>query len=165
MKLVSSNESLSNKARRWKSALQDASTGPLIIAGEVTSLAERWEEHKREAGGLRCTAWLRKTFGDGRGLSWFQDRAEAVAYLGEASRRYVHHEAAVWVKNHVPKDSLDKVKFMLRSEQKKNGGNPLTKAQAVRRVNAMLGKGALKSRHCKRCQELEAKLREHGIEA
>lgn len=60
-----------------------------------------------EADGLSLNEWLTRTFG--HRISWFQRRANAVAKLGEASRRVLDHNAAVWLADAVPAMQTERV--------------------------------------------------------
>lgn len=156
-------EPLLARASRWRSALADAATGPLVIASEVMQLAADWESVREEAAGLDCTTWLRKQFGAGNSLAWFEVRARAVEKLGEACRRTIHHSVAVWVANNVPEGHVQAVKLMLMREAKANGGNPLTLRMAQPRVREITGRSEPKKKTCARCQELEKLLLENGV--
>jgi len=160
-------EDLGQRARRWKRALADSATGPLIIAPEIVDLAEHWEQYKAEAGGQSCTAWLQSVLTRGQNYAYFYARHRAVERLGEASRRTMHHEVAVYVTNNVQDQYIDAVKLMLMRECKAQNGNPLTLAQAKPRIHEITGHAAQKreAKGCDRCMELEAKLKEAGISA
>lgn len=164
MQHIQTIETLTNKIGRWKRALSDAATGPLVIAPEVVALADNWEAIKEEAGGLSCTAYLRSKLHPGRDLAFFRRRAEAVAKLGEASRRTLHHDVAVWVANQVPDNLLDAVKLELIRGAKEQNGHPLVMSQARARLKQLIGSTARKKRECQRCKELEKLLATHGIE-
>jgi hypothetical protein len=83
--------------------------------------------------------------------------------MGEACRRKVHHDVAVYVLGNVPEDHLEQVKHMLFTEPTRiNGGNPLTTAQALRRIRGILGR-TCRSRTCPNCLRLEEILRSNGI--
>lgn len=164
LSVVPRHENLVQKASRWKRALADAATGPLIIAGEIVELCNNWDAYKEEADGLSASAWLRQVCGAGRGQAWFYSRHRAVERLGEACRRTMHHEVAVWITNHVTDCHLDEVKLMLMRECKANGGNPLTTPQAIRRIRKITGKSEPRRRECDRCQLLEKILADHGID-
>jgi hypothetical protein len=156
-------ENLDAKLGRWRRALADAATGPLLIASEVVSLASHWETVKEEAGGLDCTAFLRHHLGPGRGLAYFAARHDAVKALGEASRRTMHHEVAVWISRTVPEQYMQQVKLALMRGAREQNGNPLTLQQAKPRVYEITGKPARKPKACGRCAELEKLLRNNGV--
>lgn len=159
------HETLADKAKRWGRALVDEATGALTIASEIVKLSEEWETFRAEAGGVDCTTWLRKEVSRGRGLPFWHARAEAVAALGESVRRFMHHEVAVWLKNKTLSDEqLERAKFILKSEMRKNANKPLNRMQAHRALRDVLGITPAKSRVCERCQELEELLRAKGIE-
>ena len=161
---VSKRESLGDRSRRWSAALAASDTGPLIIAADVVQLAGEWDDYKREASGLSCTAWLRKTLGRGRGLAWFETRARAVEKLGESVRRTLHHEVAVWTVNNAPPPTWKAIVEALMFARKKNGGNALTLVQAKPIARQILGINASPRRvSCMRCAKLEERLRENGI--
>lgn len=128
------NEPLSVVAARIQKALSGSACEPLAVSESVVRLAQNWPAYREEAGGLSASGWLTKTFGLGRKLRWFQDRADAVEALGEASRRTWHHEAAVWAAQNVTDefsrrrlvDSVNKYRI------DKNNRNPLSEEQVVR---------------------------------
>ena len=155
-------ETLAGKIAKWRTALAQADTGPLVVACEIRDLAEVWDDDlKREAGGLGLSAYLRKMLGKGKTLRYFMRRAHAVDKLGESIRRVMHHETAVYCVGQVPEKYWEPVKFMLRREQKMNGGNPLTKSMAVRRIRRIVGKTeTTRAVGCQRCATLEARIRE-----
>lgn len=132
--------SLADKTKEWKRILGDAARGPLVVATDVVSIANHWDEYAAEAGGLSFNGWLKKTLGPGRGLAWFECRARAVRNLGEASRRYLHHEVAVWVSGNVSPADYDKAKRVLFHAARAQNGNPLTLAQARPLLQKELGR-------------------------
>jgi len=157
--------SLRQRAKRWKDALKQADTGPLIVASEVCSVVDDWERYEQEAKGLNCDAWLKKVFGGGRGTAWFIRRRDAVKLLGEACRRTIHHEVAVWLVNkRLNKTKLEEVKAMLMRECAANGRNPLSPGMAKQRIFQLIGKPHKRTRLCMRCQMLEELLRDNGID-
>ncbi len=153
-------------AAKWKRALSDAASGPLIIAAEVLAVAERWDDYKAEAGGSTCPAFLRDRLGAGRDLAFFMRRADAVARLGEHTRRTWDHEAAVWA-SQVTKDDVTRarvVKAVDAYRVEKNNGNPLTLAQVRDVAKPILGRSTAKSaRHCERCDRMAAALLAAGL--
>jgi hypothetical protein len=162
-------------AAKWRSALADAATGPLAVAGEVVRMAEDWESYKVEAEGLTASQWLANTFGQGKGLPWFNRRHEAVQRLGEACRRTWHHEAAVWVAENVRDDvSLRRLKDAAHDAYVENGRNPLTLGQIHTVAAKVLGhKPAFREYQChkpgcgearKRIAQLEAAMRAAGVD-
>jgi hypothetical protein len=162
--MVKEKEPLKARTKRWKKVMLDAATGPLIIAGEVVELANEWENHRDGAGGIDCTTWLRTVFGRGKGLGWFRHRHEAVVQLGEAIRRTIHHDVAIWVMNQVPQNLQKKVVKMLTLECRDNGNNPITYQIAIPLIREQTGK-AIKQRKrtCKRCTYLEGLLEKNMI--
>jgi hypothetical protein len=143
---------------KWRAALTDAATGPLVVAAEVVKLAEDWPAYQEEAGGATATQWLRSTLGKGQGLPWFARRHEAVKKLGEACRRTWHHEAAVWAAENVGDDvSLRRLKDAVHDAYVANGRNPLTEPQ-VRGVAAKVLGRAKRGRVCKGCAEARARV-------
>lgn len=156
-------QDLNDRIGRWRRALADAATGPLIIAEEIVRMAERWEDFKDAADGLDCSAFLRKHLGKGRGLPFFKERATAVARLGEAVRRTVHHEVAVWASRNIPPDLIEPCKLELMRGAKEQNGNPLTLQQAKTRLREILGKRTPRKRECERCKELEEQLKAAGL--
>jgi len=156
---------LADRITRWKAALRSADTGPLVIAEDVLQIAGEWERYRVEARGLDCTSWLRKELGRGRSLAFFERRAHAVKVLGEACRRVLHHDVAVWIAGRVrDPEAVQRVMWALMRATKKQGGNCLTPAQARPIVLATLGiERAPRTIGCARCAELERLLAEHGI--
>lgn len=132
--------SLADKTKEWKRILGDAARGPLVVATDVVSIANHWDEYAAEAGGLSITGWLKKTLGAGRNLAWFERRAKAVRVLGEAARRNLHHEVAVWVSENVPPAHYDKAKRVLFHAARAQNGNPLTLGQARPLLQKELGR-------------------------
>lgn len=162
MQQAPAQERLAEKVGRWKRALADAAVGPLIIAPEVMALAESWDSVKDEAGGVTCNAFLRAKLHPGRDIAFFRRRADAVAKLGEASRRTVHHEVAVWVISSVPEHLREAAKLELIRGAREQGGHPLVMSQARARLRDMLGASS-KKKVCVRCRELEALLIANGV--
>jgi hypothetical protein len=158
-------ESLAARAGRWRKALADSATGPLIIASEIVQLADEWADHQSETDGLSCTSWLRATLGRGRSLAWFATRHAAVATLGEACRRTIHHEVACYVARNVPGESRDAVRLMLMRECKAQNNNPLTMAQARRKIEALIGRVSAPrcAAACTRCAHLEQVILAAGL--
>lgn len=166
--VVSSREeprSLAEVGSKLKSAMGDAAFGPLIVAAEVVELAKHWKAFEAEAGDLSCAGWLQSTLGRGKDLAFFTRRHDAVKRLGEASRRRIHHDVAVYVLNNVTDEHLRKVKEMLFREYTANGKNPLTLMQAQPRIREVIGsRASTRKRTCKRCEQLKAILLQHGID-
>lgn len=158
-------ERLAERAARWRRALADSATGPLIIASEIVKLAEDWESHKTEADGLSCTSWLRATLGRGRSLAWFARRHAAVVTLGEACRRTMHHEVACYVAQNVTAEHRDAVRLMLMRECKAQNGNPLSIAQAKLKIAQFIGVVRVPrcAVACTRCAELEKVILAAGL--
>jgi hypothetical protein len=151
-------------ATRLKNAVTTGATAPLVVAGDVARLAENWEDYRLEAGKVECTTWLQAICGGGRNLDWWLKRHEAVEKLGEASRRVVDHQVAVWITRLKAAPDLQRVMFVLRREQKKNHGIPLTKEMAVRALRAEELIERAKHETCGRCRILERVIRELGGE-
>ncbi len=153
-------------AAKFKAALRDSDTGPLVIAQEVMRIEERWPEYKEEAGDIECTTWLARELGPGRDFAFFQRRAKAVEKLGESCRRKLHHEVAVWLANLKNESAQVKVAFVaLISATNKQRGNCLTLSQAKPIVRKALGvkAGPRAVKSCERCARLTALLQESGI--
>ena len=147
----------------WRKALQDVACGPLIVAHEVVDLADRWDAYREQAGGLDATTWLKRNLN--WYLAWFIERQRAVDKLGEAVRRWMHHEVAVYCSRNVPAEDVREVVKQLRLATKKAGENPLSLPQAKPIIYEVLGRRPGRQRRtCPRCAVLEALLREHGIE-
>lgn len=150
-------EQLQVRCDRWKKAMNDAATGPLVIAKEIVQLGDNWGAYKKEAGGLAYTAFLRRHVG--KGLKFFQSRAKAVDILDESARRYIDHEVAIWVVGCVTETHMAEVKAMLHREYKARNGHPLTKTQAVPLVRKITGVHP-RVHTCANCRTLEARIRE-----
>jgi hypothetical protein len=133
--------SLSDYAKRFRDAMSNADTGPLIIASEVVELSEKWDDYRAEAGNLKFTAWLTREMGSqGRGLGFFKKRHEAVIGLGEHIRRSLNHEVAVYIWNSVPEDKKLNVVDALTQAYARNSKCPLTYGQAAPIINGIVGK-------------------------
>jgi hypothetical protein len=163
---IDTAENLERVGRRLRDVLGNAATGPLVASSDVMRLADEWEDRwKAEAGGIDCTTWLRKTLGAGRSLGWFERRHRAVASLGEAIRRTIHHDVAVWLVQTFPESDWQRAKLTLMRGCRAQNGNPLTLPQARRIVaktlGVTLGRGA---KPCARCTELEEILKANGID-
>lgn len=151
---------LDQRASKWRKAMADADTGPLTIAKEVCEVAENWSAWQDQAKDLGANEWLRLTFGEGKSLAFWQRRHEAVQKLGEAVRRTVHHDVAVWIVNsfEAEADRRAAVQAVMKG-RKENGDNCLTLVQARRVVTKAL---SYKPRHktCARCTEKGARIAE-----
>lgn len=152
-----STGTLRERAKHFRKALAQVDTGPLVLAPEVVELAERWGEFEAEADGLSVNGWLRRELGNGKTLAWFKRRAEAVEKLGEASRRVLHHEVAVYVLQSVPSALWELVVTALAKARLKNGRCALSMKQAERVIREIVGHSPQK-KVCARCLELEAKV-------
>ena len=117
-------------ASRWRRSLKDAATGPLVIAVEVIAITDDWESYRKDSGGLTASAFLRRELGGGRDRAFFERRADAVTKLGEAVRRTMHHEVAVWVAQNFSGLEARRVAKALTDSFVRNNKNPLTLAQA-----------------------------------
>ena len=147
--------SLAERAKTWKKALRENGCGPLVMAAEVVGICRSWKDYEAEADGLSASGWLRRELGFG--LAWFEVRARAVDALGEAIRRTIHHEVAVYVLQSVPEGHRATVVEALMGARLKNGGVPLTKAKALRIIKEIVGRSE-RRRSCARCLELEARI-------
>lgn len=154
---------LSEFSDKLRKCVVSGQNGPLIIAAEVVSLADNWEQYKPEADGLTCTQWLAGICGAGKGLGWWQRRSEAVAKIGEHARRCIDHNVAVYVADMVSSEHMPAVSKMLVLAMKQNGGNPLTIAQARSRVEKITGK-LREKKSCACCRRYEAIMKKHGID-
>jgi len=156
---------LSDSVARWKAALRASDTGPLVIAQDVVRIANEWDKYRAEVGNVDCTTWLRRELD--LPLDFFLRRAKAVERLGEACRRTIHHEVAVWLSNRLKDDELiKKAMWALMSETKKRRGNCLTlpKAQLVVRKALGIKPTLAKAVACTSCVRMRALLKKHGIE-
>lgn len=162
-------ETLARRSARIKAAMADADVGPLVAAAEVVEIVERWDDYRAEAGGVEAGAWLERTFGTGRTLAWWQRRHEAVQKLGEASRRTIHHDVAVWVTQSRPQPQWERIKVALMRARKENGDNALSLGRARILVEKEFGSTA-RPRRCGGCrakderiEALERAMREAGL--
>ncbi len=149
---------LNDFVTRTRAAMAASDSGPLIVARDVMAIADNWERYKEEAGGLDCSRFLTSTFGAGRGLAYFANRVEAVAFIGESARRTLHHQVAIYILNNVSKEFVAEVLSALTRERKKNGGNALSPAQAKPVIEAITGTKQRAYRTCSKCVKLEAEL-------
>jgi hypothetical protein len=155
---------LNDLATRLKNAVTTGATAPLIVSEDVARLADQWDDYREEAGGVDCTTWLKKICGVGRDLAWWMMRHSAVEALGEASRRVVDHTVAVWITRMRRAPDLEKVMFVLRREQKRNHGIPITKKMAVTVLRAEKLIAPAQHKTCDRCKLLEKVIRDLGGE-
>ncbi len=159
-------ETLADIARRLRPAMAGAACGPLIVAADVVKLADNWTLYQAEANGRSPAEWLIKTFGKGKDLAWFTRRFEAVELIGEAARRTWHHEAAVWVVDHVRDVThVQRLNVAVMEERKRNGNNPLTKVQVTllaKKIGILVSK-TKPHKTCGRCGVLEAALKAAGV--
>jgi hypothetical protein len=162
-------QTLAQRAARIRSAMADADVGPLAAASEVVEIVDRWDEYRAEAGGIDAGAWLDRTFGTGRTLAWWQRRHEAVQKLGEASRRTIHHDVAVWVVQSRPQPQWEGIKLALMRARKDNGDNALSMGRARILVEREFGSTA-RPKRCGACgtkderiTALERAMREAGV--
>jgi hypothetical protein len=160
-----SGSELVERAMQLRRMMQDAACGPLAAAAVVVGLAENWEAYKEEAGGRKCTTWLRDELGRGRGLSFFKQRHDAVRRAGEHTRRTWHHEALLWAVNSCHDEltlkRLDRA--VLDAKKVSNGGNPLTKQQVMRIAVPIIGRTPKKQVECARCERLSKALMAAGL--
>lgn len=155
---------LGDVGARIKKALENAAFGPLIAAGDVRAISEDWDRYEHEADGLSCNAWLVKYLGPSFTLQFFERRQRAVEILGEDIRRFLHHEAAVWVSQAVPEAQIAEVKTALEKRYR----NPsfrtaIVLSQAQKIVREIIGRSNVRTKTCSRCQLLERALAENGI--
>lgn len=163
MSVVKLETSLTERARKWSTAMRDASCGPLVVAPEILRIAEKWQKYQEEAGGLSATAWLKKKLG--QNLAWFARRAEAVEALGKESATYFNHDAAVWAVQSIRDvNSLTTLKETVFFKTRKNGNNPLS-AMVVRAIAVeVCGYKSRDKAACARCERLEKALADAGVE-
>jgi hypothetical protein len=157
---------LASLATRAKEAMNAGGCGPLIAARDVMAFVHRWEDYREEAGGIDASPWLRKFLN--KPLDWFEARAEAVRVLGEATRREMHHEVAVWLlgqirTGNISGEKVDVVKAALATAFRAKNRSVLSLAQAKPIVHAAVGKPEGKPRACAECERMKRLLRQHGI--
>jgi len=161
----SRTESLADRAKRWSAAVKDRAVGPLVVAQEIVDVVDGWERYKAEADGMSATQWLKIIFGKhhGMGPAYWRRRASAVVALGEASRRTIHHEVAVWVTHKLSGADLLKARAALIAGSRTNGRLPLNPASAKPIIRDMFG-WERRVTKCNRCEQLEGLLRANGID-
>lgn len=153
---------LANTATRWKRAMENGAIGPLVIAKEVCAVVDNWDVHRSEAEDQTASAWLRAIFGAGKYLAFWRKRSHAVEVLGEAFRRTLHHEAAVWVVGQgLSAQQLRVVKRGLLERYHAENKNPLTKQQALAVVRGVVPH-VVKSRSCTVCDRLVTYMLQQG---
>lgn len=152
-------ESLADRANRLRKPLQDAASGPLVIAGEVMAIIENWADYKDEAGGIEASAWVRQTFGRHVNVPWFARRRAAVQAIGEHARRVWHHEAAVWASEHLSAEELRAVDAAVLRSTKSNGGVPLVRSTVQRLASKQAKVDRIRKapRTCASCAALKAR--------
>ena len=157
---TTTNEGLGDKARRLSAALKSSDTGPLVIAQEVMDLAADWREWEKEASGMTADGWCRKALN--HPLKFFQRRAYAVHDLGPASKRMLHHEAAVWLcEKQLPEDVKREAMKRAVSKSRQENGHALN-LSALKRLlvygdNPLLGRTP-RGTVCAGCVMLEIKV-------
>lgn len=155
-------DTLATRARRLKQAMQDSASGPLLVAQEIVAIAANWSSYREEAGGVSCSSWCEKIFG--QNLAFFQRRYEAVRRLGEDSRRTWHHLAAVWACGQTDDDlALQRLHRLVLRARLDNGHNALSAGQVQRLAPQVFGKVDPKPVVCARCKRLEEFIREKGL--
>lgn len=156
-------DDLAQKVSRWSAAMRSADTGPLVIAQEVVAVVDSWDVYKHEAGDITAQSWLEaKVFRPGLGTRFWRTRARAVEHLGEAVRRTMHHEAAVWVVESVPEDQRSALVFRVHQESKRISA-PVPRSTVQRLYRAMAGVKP-KPKTCGECARLRAKMLAAGID-
>lgn len=155
-------------AARAKEAMNSGACGPLVAARDVMAVVGQWEAYREEAGGIDPSAWLRKFLN--KPLDWFEVRAEAVRVLGEASRRELHHEVAVWVlgqirAGNISPGQIEAVKGALAMAFRARNRSVLSLAQAKPVVHSAVGKPEVRRRSCAECERMKRVLLQHGLMA
>ena len=158
--------SLSDIGKKIAKDMSDHDRGPLIVAREIVSLAENWEQYQDEAEGKSCSQWL-ISIGTGgrRDVAWFTRRAEAVEAMGEHARRTWNHEALVWATNQFSDPlTLRRLDREVLAVSRANGNGALSKMQ-VAAIAKKIGLVAdqKRKRVCGRCQALAAALQAAGL--
>ena len=155
-------ESLASMAKRWKAATRSGACAPLVVAREVVDVIDHWDRYGAEADGMLCNDWLR--IATSKAEQFWRGRARGLDLLGESARRTVNHDVANYVGRNVPAEFVAEVRDMLISECKANNGHPLEYGPARCRIVEITGTTRPRTKVCTRCQNLEALLREHGID-
>ncbi len=163
MPIPATKEKLEDIIKRWRNALRQHDTGPLVIAEEVLLLGKNWENYADQVNGQSFASFIKTELN--KPLRYFRDRAIAVQKLGEDCRRYMHHQVAVWLSGKLEsEDEIKRATWALRSATKKMGGNCLSLAQAEPIVyRALEQHRVVKPKICTRCLELEKILESYGI--
>lgn len=130
-------ETLSERALRLRKALVDSATGPLIVAKEIVDIADNWLFYSKEVDGAALNTWLQSTFG--HRIAWFTRRYDAVMKLGEASRRVLDHNAAVWLADAITDAEVKQVMPAVCRERKAQHDIPLDERRTRDVVVEMFG--------------------------
>lgn len=157
-------ETLAQRGKRWGAAMRSGQQHPLIVAKEVLEAIDNWELYQAEADGLSANAWLSANVGSGLTRVYWERRAQAVDILGEASRRTLDHEAAVWLAHTVPTDKRQACFEVLMFAARESSGALPNVEQAQRRCRDILGRTRNKRKVCARCEKLREQLRAAGVE-
>ena len=132
-------ETLDDRSKRWKAAMRNADTGPLMIARDVVGVCDNWERYKNEVEDLTLGQFLGDLFGGGRKAAFWKRIAMSVESLGSDCRRFMHWQVAIWVFQTVSVDNRSRVVKELAHAYNDNGKNPLTPSMAKRLVRKLLG--------------------------
>jgi hypothetical protein len=136
-----SSESLTVRGKRLREVMKRSNAGPYEVANEVHAINSSWDQYKDEAGGLTCSGWLKSVFGGARGASYWETRFDAVMILGEAIRRTIDQEVAVWLVNlKLQPGDREKARNALMVACRQNAsGMPLNYSEARRVCEPLIG--------------------------
>lgn len=158
--LPTTREPLKDVAARASKMMADSARGPLIVARDIMAVANSWADYQADADGASCDAWLKATFGRGHGLAFFDRRNRAVEVLGEDVRRWLHHDAAVWLLQKLPVTSIVAVKKRLYNEHVAQKRVVLSLAQTRTIALEMIGRQHVRAKRCATCAKLQARIAE-----
>lgn len=151
------------KARR---VLKDEAQGPLLLAEDITKLAARWDDDFRdEVGDIGFTPWLKSALGPGKHFGYWNRRANAVERIGKTWIKYMHHEVACYISEHVPDDKLKAACIALQNAYVANSNNPVEPGIGRQKIIAATGVRVIaKKPPCADCRRLRELLTKNGIE-
>ncbi len=144
---------------RLKKTMSESAAGPLIVAREVIGIVNNWSDVGQK--GVTAEQWITRTLGRGYTIRWFQRRVDAVDKLGEASRRFWHHQGAVWAATMIKNPMhLKKLNDEVWAATKANASVPIS-STAVMRIARKLGiKKPLGKTPCANCEKLKKRIAE-----
>lgn len=156
--------------------LAEGKTGPTKASVLVMRLVEAWEtKYRAKYDGMDAGTWLRKTFGKGAGLVYFQRRHKAalrfsnktnfdaknwLRELASGSVLCLDHEALIWLDSVVKVSDTTKMSKAVCGEYIVNAQQPLTREQVERVYTKTIGKRPRKMQKCVNCAVLQKEIAE-----